>query len=126
MKKLNDSILFLLLLIIPLSNVMGQTPRTLNYQGKITDAGAQVNGNLNITFSIYDSSTGGAALWSESIPAVAVKNGLFSVILGKSKPISLQTDKPLWIGTKIGSDSEISPRVELSGNMYALNLALPY
>ena len=126
MKQLTISVLILLMMFIDFSKAYSQASRTLNYQGKLTETGVPVNGTRSITFSIYDSSSGGTALWTESFPALNVNNGIFSVVLGKSNPINIQVDKSLWIGTKVGADAEISPRVELTGNLYALKLALPY
>jgi len=63
-------------------------PRVLNYQGYLTDTlGNPINnGSLAMTFKIYDASTGGNELWSES-QTVDVAQGIFQVVLGSSNPI---------------------------------------
>jgi len=70
------------------SSSYSQVPQMINYQGKLTDAsGNLINGNYNMTFSIYEVATGGTPLWTETQNAVPVENGVFSVLLGSVNPI---------------------------------------
>ncbi len=45
----------------------GAIPQTMGYQGKLTDGSgnAVADSNYSLTFSIYDVSGGGSALWTE-------------------------------------------------------------
>ncbi|MBC8232929.1 hypothetical protein H8E77_25585 [bacterium] len=61
------------------------SPRLLNYQGKLTDDNGAVTGTVAIIFSIYDA--GGSPLWSEPHDNVDVQDGFFNVILGSLTPI---------------------------------------
>ena len=59
-------------------------PGVVNYQGRLTDNTPQQNpldATLTMEFSVWDSATGGAALWTET-QSVQVVKGLFSVLLG--------------------------------------------
>jgi len=92
------------------------SPSVIPYQGTLTDAnGNPVDGNIDITFSFYDVSSGGTALWSEAHTgdnAVPVNSGLFNVNLGSLNPIpdSLLDVETLYLGVQIESDSEMIPR----------------
>ena len=70
-----------------------------------------------MTFGIYDTVSGGAALWNE-MQNVTVSEGRYSVSLGVVTPIALTEAKPYWLGVKIGSDPEMTPRKEMTGTIY--------
>ncbi|MGC9315259.1 MAG: hypothetical protein ACP5G4_06495 [bacterium] len=103
--------------------VLADVPRTLKYQGKLTDpAGNALSGDVDIVFRLFDVESGGAALWTEShsgASAVTVTNGLFDVTLGESSPMNaLLFDVPYWIELEV--DGEVlAPREEISSVPYA-------
>jgi len=103
-----------------------QIPQKINYQGYLTDSGGNpINGTVSMEFRIYDAPTGGTALWSET-QNVSVSQGVYSVNLGESIPLNLSFDKPYYLGVKVGSDPEMSPRRELTsvGYSFTANNAL--
>ncbi len=101
------------------SAVLADVPRTMNYQGKLTDpSGVAVSGPVDITFRIYDVASGGSHLWTETHAGVTVTNGLFDVILGESTPIALDFDEPYWIELEIGGEI-LAPREKLTAVSYA-------
>jgi len=123
----------LLLLVVTLVfNLSGQAqtpPKTLNYQGYLTDnTGKPVpNGNYNVTFRIYAALTGGSALWSEGL-LVNATNGVFNAILGKASAITLPFDTTYYMSVQVGTDPEISPRVEMTSvgtSFYAQRAKIP-
>jgi hypothetical protein len=98
-------------------------PHVLSYQGVLTDpAGNPVpDSSYQITFSIYDSSTGGTLLWSET-QTVQVTGGRFNVLLGSVNPLSLEvfsSGSTRWLGVTVGADMEMTPRQQLSSVAYA-------
>ena len=110
----------------------------LSYQGTLTDSiGNPVTGSYEITFRIYNSPTSTTPLWEEvrsGANAVPVQNGLFNVMLGSLVPISdTAWESPeLFLGVKIGSDAEMSPREKLTyvpgavvANVAQLALSVP-
>jgi hypothetical protein len=117
-----------LLILIALSLVMGypvawaQVPSTLSYQGVLHDGtgGVVPDSTYNITFKLYDVSTGGTALWTE-MQAAQVQDGIFSVILGKTTPLAIAFDKPYWLGVTVEGSAEFSPRRELTAAAYSMN-----
>ncbi|NOQ96990.1 MAG: hypothetical protein GQ561_02410 [Calditrichae bacterium] len=97
-----------------------QVPREMTYQGYLTDnSNNPVTANLQVTFRIYDTQTGGSALWNEVHPTVAVIEGVFRVRLGSITPINLAFDIPYWLGIRVGNDLELSPRIALTGVGYS-------
>ena len=60
-----------------------QIPRTLSYQGVLTDAAGKPrpDGDYQFTFQLYDVPTSGTPIWTEQRP-LQVTNGLFSTALG--------------------------------------------
>jgi len=103
---------------------LSQVPKTISYQGVLTDASGTVvpDGNYNLTFRLYDVATGGTALWAEG-QLVAVRNGVFNVILGSVVPIDLPFDKPYWLGVTLGAGTELTPRIELTSSAYSFRSA---
>lgn len=99
-----------------------QVPQMINYQGKVTTAtGGLVNGNYNMTFSIYDDTIAGNLFWTETQLNVHVENGIFSVYLGSVNPIpdTVFTGDVRYLGVKVGSDPEIIPRKAMVSVPYA-------
>jgi hypothetical protein len=109
-----------LMLILAASLSLAQVPRTISYQGVLTDANGTVvpDGNYNLTFKIYDTSSGGTPLWTE-VQSVAVSKGIFSVILGSVAPINLPFNKPYYLGVTVGTGAELSPRIPLTSSGYS-------
>ncbi len=100
----------------------GQIPQMLNYQGALIDAGGAVvdDGDYSMTFSLYDVSAGGTALWTET-QTVAVAKGIFNVILGSSEPLDLDFDAQYWLGISVAGEAELTPRIELTAAAYSLS-----
>ena len=117
-------IMFVLLAILFLLAVAarGQVPRTISYQGALTNNGLSANGEHLITVSLYDSLTGGTLLYQES-HEVTVINGTFNIEIGSITPIpaTLPFDKPYYLGIAIDGAAELIPRVSLGAAPYALS-----
>jgi hypothetical protein len=114
-------------------------PERLSYQGVLrTNAGAPFSGNVDMTFRIYTTATGGTAIWEEvyddaaAPPAnhnVTVTNGLFSVQLGDYEHVPTYTGSfgevftrtDLWLGVQVATDLEMTPRVKIASSGFALN-----
>src|SRR5262245_54150286 len=55
---------------------------SFTYQGRLTDGGTSANGNYDLQFALFDSSSGGAQIGStQTLNTVAVSNGVFTVSL---------------------------------------------
>ncbi len=111
-----------LLLILTVQIVWGQIPQKMSYQGMLTDInGNPVNeGSYQFTFKMYDDTTGGNLLWTET-QTVDIDSGLYHVVLGTVTPLDLSFDKSYWLGVTVEEGSELSPRIELTASPYSLN-----
>jgi len=98
----------------------------LQYQGRLTDPStgeAVSDGTYSMSFRLYDVASGGTALWTE-IKDVSVNGGLFSTVLGDTSALSqaLFDGQALWLGIKVGTDAEATPRQQIVPVAYALSL----
>ena len=101
--------------------VSAQVPTKMSYQGVLTDgSGAPVaDGSHSLVFKLYNVSTGGAALWTETQGSVNTTNGVLSVVLGSVMPIGIVFDGALWLGIAVDGGGELTPRIELTTSPYA-------
>ncbi|MBN2543420.1 hypothetical protein JXI42_11200 [bacterium] len=119
MRKL---IFYFMFIFIFSTLLFSQIPRTVNYQGKITDAsGVAIDGGTDIEFRIFDVATGGAPLWTEMHVGVSVNNGLFDVVLGSMAafPESLDFSAGYYLELAVAGET-LEPRQALSAVPYAL------
>jgi hypothetical protein len=123
-KKAEKRVLILLLgvfLILLPGLGYSEIPKQINYQGYLTStAGGPVNGSEQMVFSIYTAASGGSALWTET-QAVVLARGIYNVVLGESpsNPLNLPFDNPYYLGVKVGTDPEMTPRLPLTSVGYA-------
>ncbi len=96
-------------------------PGAMPIQGKLTSAsGAPLTGTYNVTFSLYETDTGGGAVCTDTL-SVSVTNGLFSTYIDHCYGGTIHGQK-LWLGIKVQGDSEMTPRQALLPVPYALSL----
>ncbi|HLV30474.1 MAG TPA: hypothetical protein VKY57_02775, partial [Chitinispirillaceae bacterium] len=117
MKK---QILTTVILIFVISTcVTGSVPKTLSYQGVVTDSNGnpKKDGEYKFTFSIFDDSISGKSLWSEE-KTIQTKQGLFYTELGSVNPLKLPFDTQYWLQVK--ADGNVFPqRTKLTGTPYS-------
>jgi hypothetical protein len=111
--------------LVAVSFATAGIPRLISYGARLTNSsGSPVTDTVSMTFTVYRGATGDTVLWTETHPAVAVINGLFSVMLGSVNFIpdtdTISVDSSDYLGVKIGGDPEISPRTHLVSVPYAL------
>ena len=100
---------------------------TIAYQGRLADAaGTPITDTVNMEFRLYDVASGGIFLWEElwtGSNSVQVSDGLFNVMLGSldSIPQSVITGHDsLFLGITVGTDDEMTPRVQLGSVPFAV------
>jgi microcystin-dependent protein len=116
--------LFTIAILLFSSALFSQVPQTMDYSGKLTDGnGSFINGQVDITFRLYDNETGGTALWEETQTGVNLSNGFFHVQLGSatSFPSGLFNNTSLWLGTEVNTDGEMAPRSKLATVAFSQN-----
>jgi hypothetical protein len=97
-------------------------PGTLTHQGRIYDAnGAPVTATIEVVFTIYEDEAGTNELWKEA-RSVSLEDGYFSVALGEDTPIdgAVLDGSVRYLGVKVGSDPEMTPRAPVRSVPYAL------
>lgn len=108
--------------------------RQIGFQGKLTnpDGTNVTDGTYSIRFRIYTDPTADAAntcsantcKWEETQGSVSVSSGIFQTELGSSTTLPASVDfnnSTLYLGVKVGSDSEMTPRIRLTAAPYAFN-----
>jgi hypothetical protein len=105
------------------SAVSAQTPAgtAFTYQGRLMDNGAPANGPYDLGFSLFGAPSGGTALGTNTLPAVPVSQGLFTVkldfgvapfVAGQARWLEIQVTPP--------GGPVLSPRQELTPSPYTL------
>jgi hypothetical protein len=93
-------------------------------QGRLTDAGGNpLDGYYSVKATLYNASTGGVALCTDT-DTVLVDNGLFNMYLDGSDACSSSDidGRQLYLGIKVGSDGEMTPRQGIYPVPYARSL----
>ncbi len=113
---------YLFLFFVFTQFIFAQIPNTISYQGILTDNKGNLvqDGNVSLTFRLYNVSEGGDTLWQES-QKVAVSKGVFSVVLGSVEPLNLPFDQQYWLGITVEGNQELTPRTALTASPYSLN-----
>ncbi|MCX5793775.1 MAG: hypothetical protein NTY45_16380, partial [Elusimicrobia bacterium] len=127
MKKISFAGKFILIAALLLGlpqQVPAQTPPGLiNFQGRLTDASNNpLSGPHDFIFGIYDASSGGAQLWTETQTGITVANGVLAVQLGAVTPITAPIFYAPAAYLQITVDNiALSPRQRLVTAPYAFN-----
>ncbi len=98
----------------------------VSVQARILQNGVPVNADLNLTFEIYTTSSGGGPpLWTESQTAVPVRNGVVAISLGMASALGstfkngFSGTSERWLAIKETGGGEIVPRIRLTAVPYA-------
>lgn len=120
----------LLALIIVFSIGVGATaqtapsvPNLIAYQGRVTLSGGSpvADGSYPAIFEMYNNSSGGASLWTESA-SIATTGGIFSHNLGSvtALPTTLTVaNDSLWLAITFNGEL-LTPRTRVVGNAFSL------
>ena len=107
---------------------MAISTQTIPYQGRIANASGQaITGTQPMIFRLYNAASGGVSLWEESRVgpnSVPVSDGLFNVMLGSLSALPqnlIAGNQNLWLGIMVGSDNEMTPRVQLGSVPFAMS-----
>lgn len=96
----------------------------VTFQGRLLNtAGVGITGSRDITLSLYDVNTGGTALCTDMDPTT-LTGGLFYFILDGLNGCTTDdfTGQQLYLGVKVGADTEMTPRQALYAVPYARSL----
>lgn len=100
-------------------------PSFIYYQGQLKQAAGPpvADGSYDVTFTLYDTETGGAVLWQETM-SVQITGGLFHARMGASAGNPLTSalfpgNAVRWLGVKVGTHPEMSPRQQIATVPYS-------
>lgn len=100
-----------------------QAPTTMSYQGRLSGStGAPITTATSVVFRIYAGPSGGSAIWTETRSVAPDRNGIFTIDLGSSTPLTTTVfdGTVRYLSLQIGTDSEMTQRQALSSVPYAL------
>ena len=100
----------------------------LPFQGRLTNSDGTVvaDASYDVVFTIYDDPTAGNTLWTENHTSsnhITTSKGIFNTMLGSITAfgaLNYNSDL-LYLGIKVGSDAEMTPRIRLGAAPYAMN-----
>ncbi|TNE85170.1 MAG: hypothetical protein EP330_27620 [Deltaproteobacteria bacterium] len=100
-----------LCLLATLPSLAFAAPGYVPVQGVLTDSnGAAVDGSVDVTFTLYDDSSGSTSLWTDTL-TVVVTDGRFAVALGSNLPLDLTTFENYagaHLGIQVSGDTEMA------------------
>lgn len=114
-------IIMLAVWLVPAFALAQSVPGVMSYQGRLLDTnGNPVTGAPSVTFAIYAAGTGGSALWTET-QTVQLTNGFYALQLGSTTAFTpaVFDGSARWLGVKVGSDPEMTPRQYIATVPYA-------
>ena len=114
-------VLLAVVLALCIATSSAQIPRTMSYQGVLTDStGApKSDGAYTFTFRLYSASSGGSAVGTQQ-QSLQVKRGLFRTVFDQLLN-GLSMDRPYWLSLQVGGEAELSPRIPLTAVAYSLS-----
>jgi hypothetical protein len=124
-RALREGRVFLFLLVVmSASAAHGQQTTAFTYQGQLSDAGALANNSYDLRFALFDSTAGGIQIGApQAVPAVSVKDGVFTVQLDFGVTAFPGANRFLEIGVRPaggGSFTTLAPRQQISSSPYAI------
>ena len=114
-----------ILVILALSQTLfAEVSATLNFQGVLREPSGRAveDGDYKLVFKIYNHETSGDIKWTETHPAIEIKNGIANVVLGSVTPLEIPFDEDYWVGVSVDDGSELTPRTRLTTAPYAMSL----
>ena len=117
----------IILLFISLCLMAQNVPQTIDYQGRLADSdGNYLNSVVTVDFLIYDTETGGTAIWNET-QEVSCANGIFHVQLGAvtTLPGTLFDIVDPWLELIVETEV-LAPRTHIASVPYAIKAETAY
>ncbi len=121
-KSMAANLALVLAILLLLPTLHSTVPSLINYQGLAKDnVGNPLNGSFPMTFRIWNSSSDGSQLWTETHPSVTVSEGLFKVVLGSQGaglPQSVFSGAEAWLEVAVNGET-ITPRNQFTANAFS-------
>lgn len=104
------------------STALATVPTTLTHSGYISYQGSPVEGELTLTYRLYDGASATVAVWEET-SMVTCTAGAYHAVLGASTMLDADTLHALaapYLGLAISGGQELQPRLPVTSVPYAL------
>jgi hypothetical protein len=125
MKKISFLLPCIAFFLLFQQTIYAQSAR-LGIQGilKKANGNAVDDDTYQLTFKLYNATTGGTALWQETQDNVEVASGIYTATLGTVNPLNIPFNETYYLGVTVGpsSGTEMLPRIQLTTAPYALSL----
>jgi len=98
-----------------------QVPHLMGYQGRLLRAdGTAATGTAGVSFSVWDSATGGSRLWNET-QTLGLSDGYYATFLGlaTTTPDGLFDGPARWVEIQVGGET-LAPRQQAGAVPYAV------
>jgi len=120
MKKI--AVMIFVSVILLASAAHAQIPKSINYQGVLTDGTEVVvpDGSYQLDLRLYTVASGGSPVWS-CTETVTVSKGIFNAVLGNSCVLALDFSEQYYLGISVEGEAELTPRTPLSSSAYSLS-----
>jgi hypothetical protein len=119
---LMEILLIGLMVLVAIYGQAQNVPKTLSFQGYLTDknTGDPLNGNFDMRVSLHSDLAGGSELWFDEFSSVAVDKGLYYLILGEKKAFNLDFNALYYVEVKVGTEV-LQPRLKLTSAAYGIS-----
>ena len=97
-------------------DVITSVPRSMTYQGVLKDSNGEAvtDSVYNVTFRIFNVTSGGMSLWNESLPCTTSAGVFFTAF----NDVNLPFDEDYWLELEVGGEI-LNPRQKMSMVGYA-------
>ncbi len=132
LRSVLSGVILIVVVLLMSGDLSAEVPLVVSHQGRLLDASdAPVSGVFTIVYSIWDAETGGTQLWMEDHTGVVVTDGLFSVQLGTTVPITSDilhgsggggggSGGTRYLQLQLPGLPPISPRTQLSSSPFSI------
>lgn len=133
-KLLQIAALCLALVTASMFSYAESNPKYVPFQGRIHDDTGALNGIYTLKLSMYNTETGGKAIWTEEHKDVSVTYGYVNLLLGATSPFEITKDtvttdidfsKPNFIGIQISKVSESGTTSQFSNELLPRHRMVP-
>ncbi len=96
-------------------------PLSFTHHGLLWDGDELMNGQVNITATIYKSKSASAVAIKEVTKQVTVENGFYNLTIDDIDPEAIiAADGKMELGIKVGDGNEMTPRIAISSVPFAI------
>ncbi len=116
--KAKAIILTLSALLLVSTSALADVPSEVTYNGRLLYNGNPVTSGTSIVFRLFQTSSGGSAVWTETHTVTPDSNGIYTQILGSTSAIPDDYDS-LWIELVVAGNT-LTPRKKITSSPFVL------